>query len=62
MAEQPQPRRVSLRESLELHDRHEQLITELGSRWNDSLPAAVRRTLLRMAHQKQRLLIRAGLR
>lgn len=50
--------RVSVRLAMSLHRRHAIVLAELGGRWNDSLPAQVRRTLLRMLHQKQALIER----
>jgi hypothetical protein len=45
---------------MDMHVRHERVLTMLGSNYADLTPSTVRRLLLRMAHQKQRLLQRAG--
>jgi hypothetical protein len=61
MAQRSRKRAVSLAEALELHARHERILTTLGSDYSDGIAAPERRVILRMAHQKQRLLQRAGL-
>ena len=60
MAQRPRQIAVSLAETLDLHVRHERVLTALGSDYENGIDAASRRQLLRLAHQKQRLLRRAG--
>lgn len=60
MAQRARRSAVSLAETLDLHARHEQALTAIGSNYANGIAPTTRRQLLRIAHQKQQLLQRAG--